>query len=60
MKGCVEGTGFNLNTLGDIEVVVEGKVADVADAMTWRDIMYSDNPNMSGVFGYLRTSWKME
>jgi cation diffusion facilitator CzcD-associated flavoprotein CzcO len=55
----VTATGFNLNTLGDIKVSVDGKAVDVADAMTWRGIMYSDIPNMAGVFGYLRTSWTM-
>lgn len=55
----VTATGFNLNTLGDIDFTVNDKAIDVSDTFTWRGVMYSGVPNMVGVFGYLRTSWTM-
>ncbi len=55
----VTATGFNLNALGDAEMTLDGQPIDYADSVTYRGIMFSGIPNMSSVFGYLRTSWTM-
>ncbi len=55
----VTATGFNLNALGDAEMLLDGAPIDYAATVTYRGIMFSGIPNMAVVFGYLRTSWTM-
>jgi cation diffusion facilitator CzcD-associated flavoprotein CzcO len=55
----VTATGFNLSVMGDIAFNVNGEPVDFADTFTYRGIMNSGIPNMSFMFGYLRTSWTM-
>ena len=55
----VTATGFNLNVLGDIDFVVDGKPLDFADTVTYRGMMFTGVPNMVWVFGYFRASWTL-
>ncbi|MEZ5571387.1 MAG: NAD(P)/FAD-dependent oxidoreductase [Halioglobus sp.] len=55
----ITATGFNLSVMGDIAFDVDGKPVNFADTFTYRGIMNSGVPNMSFMFGYLRTSWTM-
>jgi len=55
----ITATGFNLNVLGDIDVVVDGKPLDFADTVTYRGMMFTGVPNMVWVFGYFRASWTL-
>ena len=55
----ITATGFNLSVMGDIAFDVDGEPVDFADTFTYRGIMNSGVPNMSWMFGYLRTSWTM-
>ena len=55
----VSATGFNLNVLGDIRFVVDGRPLDFAQTMGWRGAMFSGVPNMAWVFGYFRASWTL-
>ncbi len=55
----ITATGFNLSVMGDIAFDVDGEPVDFADTFTYRGIMNSGIPNMSFMFGYLRTSWTM-
>jgi cation diffusion facilitator CzcD-associated flavoprotein CzcO len=45
--------------MGDIAFTVDGEPVDFANTFTYRGIMNSGVPNMSSMFGYLRTSWTM-
>ena len=45
--------------MGDIAFDVNGEPVDFADTFTYRGMMNSGIPNMSFMFGYLRTSWTM-
>jgi cation diffusion facilitator CzcD-associated flavoprotein CzcO len=55
----VTATGFNLNVLGDIGFVIDGKPLDFADTVTYRGMMFTGIPNMAWVFGYFRASWTL-
>jgi len=51
-----------LNKLGEIALVafdVDGEPVDFSETYTYRGLMNSGVPNMSFMFGYLRTSWTM-
>ncbi len=55
----VTATGFNLNVLGDIEMVIDGQPLNFADTVTYRGMMFTGVPNMVWVFGYFRASWTL-
>ncbi len=55
----VTATGFDLNVLGDIEFVIDGKKLVFADTVTYRGMMFTGVPNMVWVFGYFRASWTL-
>jgi cation diffusion facilitator CzcD-associated flavoprotein CzcO len=55
----VTATGFNISVMGDIAFDIDGEPVDFAKTFTYRGIMNSGIPNMSWMFGYLRTSWTM-
>ena len=52
-------TGFNLNVLGDIDFVIDGKPLAFHETVTYRGAMFTGVPNMAWVFGYLRNSWTL-
>jgi len=55
----ITATGFNLSVMGDIAFDVDGEPVDFGNTYTYRGLMNSGVPNMSFMFGYLRTSWTM-
>jgi len=55
----VTATGFNLNVLGDIDFVIDGKPLVFADTVSYRGMMFTGVPNMAWVFGYFRASWTL-
>ena len=52
----ITATGFNLNALGDIDFVIDGKPLVFSDTITYRGTMFTGVPNMAWVFGYFRAS----
>jgi cation diffusion facilitator CzcD-associated flavoprotein CzcO len=55
----ITATGFNLNVLGDIEFIIDGKPLIFSDTVTYRGMMFTGVPNMAWVFGYFRASWTL-
>ncbi|HEX7885742.1 MAG TPA: NAD(P)/FAD-dependent oxidoreductase [Phenylobacterium sp.] len=55
----VTATGFNLNVLGDIDFVIDGKPLDLSQTVTYRGMMFTGVPNLVWVFGYFRASWTL-
>ncbi len=55
----ITATGFNLNVLGDIDFVIDGKPLNFNDTVTYRGMMFTGIPNMLWVFGYFRASWTL-
>ena len=55
----VTATGFNLNVLGDIDFVIDGKPLIFSETVTYRGMMFTGVPNLVWVFGYFRASWTL-
>lgn len=55
----ITATGFKLSVMGDIAFDVDEQPVDFGNTFTYRGLMNSGVPNMSFMFGYLRTSWTM-
>jgi cation diffusion facilitator CzcD-associated flavoprotein CzcO len=55
----ITATGFELNVLGDIDFIIDGKPLDFSQTVTYRGMMFTGVPNMVWVFGYFRASWTL-
>jgi len=56
----VSATGLVLKLMGGMEIVVDGKRADLADALVYKGMMFSDIPNLALAFGYINASWTLK
>lgn len=56
----VTATGLQLQLLSGMEVVVDGKVADLSQSMSYKGMMFSDVPNLASAFGYTNASWTLK
>jgi cation diffusion facilitator CzcD-associated flavoprotein CzcO len=55
----ITATGFDLCVMGDIAFDLDGEPVDFGDTVTYRGFMFAGVPNMSWMFGYLRSSWTL-
>lgn len=55
----VTATGLNLAFAGKIAISLDGKPVDFAKTFYYRNCMFSNVPNMAGVFGYINASWTL-
>jgi len=55
----IAATGFDMNILGDIDFVVDGRPLDLSQSVTYRGMMFTGLPNLTWVFGYIRSSWTL-
>ena len=55
----VTATGLTMSFAGKIAVSVDGTAVDFSKAFFYRNCMFSNVPNMAGVFGYLNASWTL-
>ncbi len=56
----VTATGLQMQLLSGMELVVDGKVADLSKAMSYKGMMFSDVPNLASAFGYTNASWTLK
>jgi monooxygenase len=56
----VAATGLKVVAMGKAQLSVDGKVADVSQAMVYKGMMLSDVPNMMFIFGYTNASWTLK
>lgn len=56
----VTATGLELKVLGGVELTVDGRRIDLAKAMTYKGMMYSDVPNLASCVGYTNASWTLK
>jgi len=56
----VTATGFTLNPLGGVELVVDGDPVTVGDTVTYLGAMLSGVPNMAFVVGYTNAAWTLK
>ncbi len=55
----VTATGLKLAIAGKIAVAVDGKPVDFSKTFYYRNCMFSNVPNLAGVFGYINASWTL-
>jgi cation diffusion facilitator CzcD-associated flavoprotein CzcO len=56
----VTATGLQLRVVGGVQLMVDGRAIDLARAMTYKGMMFSDVPNLVSVFGYTNASWTLK
>jgi monooxygenase len=56
----VTATGLQMQLLSGMEVVVDGRVADLSQSMSYKGMMFSDVPNLASAFGYTNASWTLK
>ncbi len=56
----VTATGLKLNSLGDVQVLVDGKAVNPAECMAYKGMMLSDVPNLMLTFGYTNAAWTLK
>jgi monooxygenase len=56
----VTATGLNLEVLGGMQLIVDGKHVDLPNTLTYKGMMYSDVPNLVSSFGYTNASWTLK
>ncbi|MFM5917071.1 MAG: flavin-containing monooxygenase [Novosphingobium sp.] len=55
----ITATGLNLAVAGKIAVSVDRQPVDFSKRFYYRNCMFSDVPNLAGVFGYINASWTL-
>jgi monooxygenase len=55
----VTATGLTMTFAGKIAVSVDGKPVDFGQHFFYRNCMFSNLPNIAGIFGYLNASWTL-
>ena len=55
----VTATGLKLSFAGKIAVSVDGAPVDFSQTYFYRNCMFSNVPNLAGIFGYLNASWTL-
>ncbi|MFO1254588.1 MAG: NAD(P)/FAD-dependent oxidoreductase [Sphingomonadaceae bacterium] len=55
----VTATGLKLAVAGKIAVSVDGVPVDFSKRYYYRNCMFSNVPNLAGVFGYINASWTL-
>ena len=55
----VTATGLQLQSLGGIEIKVDGKRIDPADRFVYKEYLLEDVPNMAWCIGYTNASWTL-
>jgi monooxygenase len=56
----VTATGLVMQTLGGIELSVDGRKVDPAQTLAYKGVMFSGLPNLASVFGYINASWTLK
>lgn len=52
-------TGLQLQALGGVALVVDGREVDVPSTVAYKGVMFSGVPNLAAVFGYTNASWTL-
>lgn len=56
----VTATGLQLQTLGGIELKIDGKVTRLNERMTYKGVLLEDTPNFAYLIGYTNASWTLK
>ena len=55
----VTATGLNMTFAGKIAMSVDGEPVDFSTRFFYRNCMFSNLPNLAGIFGYVNASWTL-
>ena len=55
----VTATGLNMTFAGKIAMKVDGEPVDFSKRFFYRNCMFSNLPNLAGIFGYVNASWTL-
>jgi len=56
----VSATGLEMQLVGGIEIIVDGKSYDLSEKMIYRGVLLQDLPNFGVVTGYTNASWTLK
>jgi monooxygenase len=56
----VTATGLDLQFMGGMALVVDGAEISLAEALSYKGVMYSGVPNLTAAFGYTNASWTLK
>ncbi len=56
----VTATGLDMQALGGIELVVDGRAVELSQTLGYKGMMLSDVPNMAMSLGYTNASWTLK
>ena len=56
----VTATGLELHLLSDIPLSIDARPVNLAKALNYKGIMFSDVPNLAYSFGYTNASWTLK
>jgi cation diffusion facilitator CzcD-associated flavoprotein CzcO len=56
----VTATGLVMQTLGGVELSVDGRAIDPGQTLAYKGVMVSGVPNLASVFGYINASWTLK
>ena len=56
----VTATGLNLQAIGGMQLVVDGKPVELGDTLTYKGMMVSGVPNYALALGYTNASWTLK
>lgn len=55
----VTATGLEVQVLGGVQPLINGKAFDLADKFVWNGVMFQDIPNAFYLIGYPTTTWTL-
>jgi cation diffusion facilitator CzcD-associated flavoprotein CzcO len=55
----VTATGLQLQALGGVRLVVDGRQIDLPSTVAYKGVLFSGVPNLAAVFGYTNASWTL-
>jgi len=56
----VTATGLVMQTIGGIELIVDGRKTNPGETLAYKGVMMSGVPNLASVFGYINASWTLK
>ena len=56
----VTATGLQLNVMGDVQVSLDGRPADLSQGLVYKGLMQSGLPNLANTLGYTNASWTLK
>ncbi|RKP47142.1 flavin-containing monooxygenase [Pararobbsia silviterrae] len=56
----VTATGLQLQSLGGMDIKIDGRSHRVGHSMTYKSVLMQDVPNMANVFGYTNAPWTLK